>query len=55
MEIGQKIKWEIQNKNCKGIYKRELDNNLSEVICTEINGISYVLKISVLTNLLIKC
>jgi hypothetical protein len=52
METGQKIEWKIENTNFKGIFKKEIDNNLSEVRCTEKNGFGYILTVQVLTKIL---
>jgi hypothetical protein len=52
MEIGQIVTWKVANKNYKGIFKHELNSELSEVRCTEIDGKRFILTVQVLTNIL---
>lgn len=54
LEIGQKVKWEIGNSVCRGLYIDVIDDEFSDVRIYEKDGKKYVQTIKVITKLLVK-
>ncbi len=53
MEIGQMIKWQLDsvgNIECVGVFLREINETLSEVICHYMNDKKCVTKLQVETT-----
>lgn len=47
MEIGQKIYWYVDNKKNEGLFIELNSNNLAEIICYSMNGVSCRLRVFV--------
>lgn len=52
MEIGQKVKWQIDEKIYEGLFMQITDNGKAEVICYLMNDINCHLRVFVEPNLL---
>lgn len=39
MEIGELVKWSIDEKQYQGLFIQELENGLAEIICYSMNGL----------------
>ena len=52
MEIGQKVKWQIDEKTYEGLFMQITDNGKAEVICYLMNDVHCHLRVFVEPNLL---
>ena len=52
-ETGDLVKWKIKDIVCRGIFRKELENEY-EVICYEINNVSTKKKLNVVKELVEK-
>jgi hypothetical protein len=52
MEIGQKVKWQIDEKNYEGLFMQITNNGKAEVICYLMNDVNCHLRVFVEPNLL---
>lgn len=53
-EIGQKVLWRIKGFVLRGLFLDEKDSEFSTIQCYEKDGLPYVSKIDVVTNILEK-
>lgn len=47
MEIGQKVYWIVDDKKYEGLFIELNSNNLAEIICYSMNGVSCKLRVFV--------
>jgi len=52
MEIGQKVKWQIDEKIFEGLFIQITDNGKAEIICYSMNNVNCKLRVFVEPNLL---
>jgi hypothetical protein len=52
MEIGQKVKWNIDKKIYEGLFMQITDNGQAEIICYLMNGVKCHLRVFVEPTLL---
>jgi hypothetical protein len=53
MEIGQKVKWQIDGKTFEGLFMQITDNGKAEIICYSMNNVKCQLRVFVELNLII--
>ena len=52
MEIGQKVKWKIDEKTYEGLFMQVTDKGKAEIICYSMNNVNCHLRVFVELNLL---